>query len=496
MSNARRTDTEARNYLAAIALIVVVLAITYIAFGSPSVGSQFKFKAMVTSSNQLRSGSPVRIAGVDVGQVTDVKPGPGHTSEITLKVNSAGRPLHRDASLKIRPRLFLEGGFYVDLKAGSPSAPELDSGDTLPLSQTAVPVQLSDILASLDQPSRASFTGVVKELHTGFSGGGATSLRRTAKQLRPVLKDLAWVARAARGTERHDVSRLVAGAARANAALAQDDEAVTELVTNLGTTARALDSGDQALGRSVEALDRLTRTAPDALRGVDGTLPALATFARAVRPGLEGAPAQLRQISAAVGDLATLVSPAERRRLVSALQTTFEDLPSLINRLATLFPVTAPLTACLGSHVVPALNATIPDGTHTTGQPVWQELAHALVGFSGLSQNFDGNGFAVRYGAGLTPAGISLDTIPGLGQIVSNAPTGLQSRPVWLGSGKAPAYRPDAKCSDQPQGDFSSATRTVRADSRKAAARPRITEKGLRKLLAPTRVKKLLGVAP
>lgn len=492
----RRADSEARSYLAALALIVGALIVTYIAFGNPHIGSQFKLKAVVSNANQLRSGSPVRIAGVDVGQVTDVRKGPGSTSEIELTIRKDGQPLHRDASLKIRPRLFLEGGFYVDLKAGSPSAPTIDSGHTLPLSQTAVPVQLADLLTSLDLPTRQNFTSTLKEIHTALMGGGATALRRTARELGPTLRDLAWVARAARGTERHDISRLVQGASRANVALAADDEALTALVSGLDTSARALDSGDAALGRSVAELDRLARSAPAALRGVDGVLPELATFARAVRPGLVDAPAQLRRISAAVGDLATLVSPAERTRLVAALGTTFEDLPNLVNRLATLFPVTAPLTSCLGTHVVPTLTATVPDGALSTGQPVWQELAHALVGFSGLSQNFDANGYAVRYGAGITPAGISLDTLPGLGQIVSNLPTGVQSRPAWLGNGKAPAYRPDAKCADQPLASLASQTRSVPGTRRAAGTRPRVTASALRRLMAPSRVRKLLQVRP
>ena len=38
----------------------------------------------------------------------------------------AGLPIHRDARLKIRPRIFLEGNFFVDLKPGSPRRAELE----------------------------------------------------------------------------------------------------------------------------------------------------------------------------------------------------------------------------------------------------------------------------------------------------------------------------------------------------------------------------------
>ena len=75
--------------------------------------------------------------------------GPGHTTAVKMEIDGSGRPVKSDATLKIRPRLFLEGGFYVDLKPGSPSAPELKDGGTIPLPQTAVPVQFNQVLNTL-----------------------------------------------------------------------------------------------------------------------------------------------------------------------------------------------------------------------------------------------------------------------------------------------------------------------------------------------------------
>src|SRR3712207_7346325 len=38
--------------------------------------------------------------------------------------------------------IFLEGNFFVDLEPGTPTAPEIEDGDTIPINQTAIPVQL------------------------------------------------------------------------------------------------------------------------------------------------------------------------------------------------------------------------------------------------------------------------------------------------------------------------------------------------------------------
>lgn len=490
----RAADTERRQYLAALLLVLAVVAISYVAFAQPRLGGTYELKAVVSNANQLRSGSPVRIAGVDVGQVMGVDRGPGNTSTLRLRVEDRGLPLHKDATLKIRPRLFLEGGYYVDLKSGSPSAPKLDSGSTLPLPQTAVPVQLNDLLSSLDRPARASFTGLVQELHTGLSDGGAQSLRRTSRQLPGVLRDLAWVAKAAQGTQPHDVSELVANGAKVTGALASRDVQLAGLVTGLDRSARALSDGD-ALGRSVAALDRVARQAPAALDGVDRTLPSIRRFATAIRPGFDDAPQQLRQISTAVRQLGSLVAPGQRDRVLGALRTTFEDLPNLVSGLGALFPVTRPVVSCLGTHITPTLQAEVPDGKLSTGQPAWLELAHALVGFSSISQNFDGNGYQVRYGAGISPDGVSLSDAPGIGPIVANGPKVLGSRPSWFGAGVAPEYRPDAKCADQPVPDLSATTRTVRSRQVRVQ-RARLGESALRKLLQPQRLRRALGVRP
>ena len=82
----------------------------------------FEIQAVVKNSNLLRPHSPVRIAGVNVGEVVEVgRYKHTNLAVITLRINDNGQPIHRDATLKIRPRLFLEGNFYVDLKPGTPA---------------------------------------------------------------------------------------------------------------------------------------------------------------------------------------------------------------------------------------------------------------------------------------------------------------------------------------------------------------------------------------
>src|SRR5205085_2480 len=69
----------------------------------------------------------------------------------------------------IRDRLFLEGGYYLELDPGTPPAPDLHDGDTIPMSQTSTPVQFYQVLSTFDVAARASLRQLLDTLNQGFS---------------------------------------------------------------------------------------------------------------------------------------------------------------------------------------------------------------------------------------------------------------------------------------------------------------------------------------
>ena len=92
----------------------------------------YELKAQFESANSIRPNSPVRIAGVEVGKVKRVEPLQGtNAAVLVLELKRSALPIHQDATAKIRPRIFLEGNFFVDLKPGTPGSPEVPSGGTL-----------------------------------------------------------------------------------------------------------------------------------------------------------------------------------------------------------------------------------------------------------------------------------------------------------------------------------------------------------------------------
>ena len=121
------------NATIAVIFILVFTVGPYLAFTKHVPFTSYGYELNATFSNgvNISTNSPVRIAGVDVGRVIAVERD-GDNTKVTFTVEGKGRPIHDDAFAAIRPRIFLEGNFFIDLDPGSPSAPELDSGDDDP----------------------------------------------------------------------------------------------------------------------------------------------------------------------------------------------------------------------------------------------------------------------------------------------------------------------------------------------------------------------------
>lgn len=420
----------------------------------------YRIDGVFASSNQLREGSPVRIAGVTVGEVVGFEPGPGTTRTVTLELKDEARPIHADATLEIRPRLFLEGGFYVQLEPGTAGAPELEDGRTIPLAQTSLPVGFTDVLSALRRSTRDGLRSTLRELDTALAGGGGEALARLPGPLAPALRDFAAIAEAARGTGPHDLSTGLESSSRLTAALASRDRELAELVTGLETATGALAAHDDALAAGVRQLDGLFREAPPQLELIDRALPSLTRLAAAIRPGLRAAPPVLARTAGMVGQLEAATRPPELPRLLALLRPSLRDLPTLASRLTELFPHVTPVTDCVRDRVAPVLEARLDDGHLSTGRPVWQDLVHGYGAAASASQSFDGNGPWLRVLglAGERSVSVGSD-LPGLEQLVGRAAEPIIGvRPQPLPPGRTPPFRPDLDCRDQEPVDLRART--------------------------------------
>jgi virulence factor Mce-like protein len=439
-------------FVAGLIALALVSAATYLGFTKrlPWQGD-WEVHAVFRSANEVHPGSPVRIAGVNVGKVTDVGKGPGDTAVVTMAIQDAGRPLHTDATFKIRPRIFLEGNFFVDIKPGSPSTPTIGDGDTIPVAQTATPVQLDQVLTTMDRSTRGQLKQALHNYGRALSRGGAEGLHDSFPYWEGAFKGVAQTAQALRGTRPGDLQGVIRAAGRVSAALASRDTQLADLVTQLERTTGAFASQQADVSASLRGLAGVTRTAPASLQALNRVFPPVRTFVAETRPALRQAPETLDLALPLLRQLALIVRPSELPALAADLRPAARSLASVEPKLISLLDKVRPVTDCVNNNALPTLKKSVDDPPLTTGQPVWQELLHAVVGLSSSSQDFNGNGNSVRYHAGFGDQLVSSGRVPGLGEqlygLTSEPIVG--SRPAWPGPGNEPPFKPDVACASQ-----------------------------------------------
>src|ERR1700742_924932 len=134
-SRSGRFSWRPGNVTVAIIFILIFTIGPYLAFTKhiPFTSYGFEIKATFANSANIANNSPVRVAGVDVGKVISSERD-GDATTVTFTVDGSGQPLYEDAFATVRPRIFLEGNFFIELTPGTPGAPKLSSGDTIPVS--------------------------------------------------------------------------------------------------------------------------------------------------------------------------------------------------------------------------------------------------------------------------------------------------------------------------------------------------------------------------
>ncbi len=484
----------------AVILVLVFLGLTKdIPFTKP-----YEVNAVFESANSIRVGSPVRIAGVEVGKVKAVKPDEDNpdVAVVVLQIDDDGLPLHEDATAKIRPRIFLEGNFFVDLKSGSPEAPELEKGGTIKVTQTATPVQLDEVLTSLQSDSRQDLKDVLHALAVALNSEPTAAEDRdadpsargetAAKSFNDAYDDIpeaerstAIVLDAFLGTEpNEDLSRLIDGTARTTGALIRNENALRNLISNFNTTMAAFASESGNLRQSISELPGTLESANRALTSLNEAFPPTRAFAREIIPGVRETPATIEAALPWIDQARPLMGPKELGGLARELSPATQDLARLTDRALDLLPQTDLASKCARDVILPTGDVVIED-EFTTGVENYKEFFYTLVGLSGEGQNFDGNGMYVRFQTGGGSEALSLGSASSnTGELFGNAVSvPLGNRPSY--PGRKPPYRPTATCYKQTRPNLNGPAAARSAPTGQAALAAKKALPELRKRLRP-----------
>jgi phospholipid/cholesterol/gamma-HCH transport system substrate-binding protein len=288
------------------ALAVAAVGAVIAAVGLLSGPAPRHLSADLASTTSLYPGAPVKILGVTVGTVEDIRVR-GDRVRVEMTYDAA-HPLPADVHAAVVPPS-LVGDRFVQLVPPYTGGPQLPDGAHLDLERTQVPVELDRTLSGLEDlatalgPDGANRRGSLSRMVTGLAGaldGNGAALDDTVRQLSGAVGTLD------RGGE--DLNGTVRNLADVTGALAGHDDQVRALLANLAQVSGELDGQRDELGAAAKNLDL-------ALRDITG-------FLDRNRDAVTGNIARLRDVAGTVS--------AHRRSLAGLL----EVAPLTVSNLA------------------------------------------------------------------------------------------------------------------------------------------------------------------
>lgn len=466
------------NYMIGLIMVIVLAVASYVAFTKQVPwGGGTEFKVVFNSAQNLRPNAPIRIAGVEIGKVTKVEPldaeavdadmtaaGSAPTGAVvTMEIDDDGLPWKDDATFTLKPRLFLEGNLFVDVRPGSPSASAVDAGYTYPPAQTANTVQLDEVLSgSFQADSRRNLQVFLDQFGKALiDEGGADSLRVLNKVSPDAFRYTSEVNQAVLGENPHDLSELIFNLDRVIKGLDRNEPALVSLVTNLRITTGSFAAQNVALERALQELPDTLDAGTTAFASLNASFPPLRAFAREALPGVRTTPDTLDAATPLLRQLRGLAQPAELRGLVSDLRPTVPNLAELTRETIPFLTQTRRLSSCFNHTILPFANDRVDGGpaynsTNGAEGSVYEETGYGLAGIAGESRSGDANGQYIRVIGGGGSNTVQIPATPTNPASAGVTPFDiLGAMPPIEASAKTP-FKPKEPCENQDPPDLSS----------------------------------------
>lgn len=313
----RRTRLAAVGGVTAGVLMATVITASANDF---SPGQGLTLYAESKDAGAIIKGNDVRMFGVKIGVVDDLKVVRNDTARLELKLTTSKTPIHTDAILTVRP-VSLLGERYLDLQPGSASAPEVRGGYTFPTSQVTRSVDLDEVLSTVDQPTGTALSMLLQTLGEGVRGNGKNAAA-TIKGLAPSMQQTDRMV-AVLNQQSATLQQLVDNLSPIVAAFAdRNGDTTDQLLNSASSLLSATAAEQQQLRSTLDELPSTLASAQTALLRVSGladqATPALAA-ARPFTDRLNTIAQEASQFSDAAGPAIASLKPvlAKARQLVA-----------------------------------------------------------------------------------------------------------------------------------------------------------------------------------
>ncbi|MGI9019397.1 MAG: MlaD family protein [Solirubrobacterales bacterium] len=339
-------------------------------------------------------GQTVRIAGVRVGDVTQVELVDG-AGIVTFAIDREYTPIYRDATLLMRPYTGLKDMFF-QLDPGSRQAGEYEEGDVVPMTNTAPDVNFHEILSALDGETRSYLRLLLVGAGKGLDGRDK-ELARLLGKLGPINRNLAKLNKTV-ATRKGELARFTHNMNVLTTRVGKAEQELTNLVGSASQYLGEIAAEDPDLQRVISLLPGTLEEGRRALISMRQLATIMGPAFEELRPfarNLEGLNDSNRQF-------AETVTPVIRDEIRPFVREARERVPT-IRRGATRFASATPRLATAFGKLNRLVNmaAYNPNDAESSGTPGRDEgylywvswLAHNT---SHLFSSGDGNGFYRR----------------------------------------------------------------------------------------------------
>ncbi len=396
-----------RDFIAVAGLVVAGLAVTmYIVqeqrLRIPVLEERpFELRAEFETAQAVvpGQGQTIRVAGVRVGDVSDVEVENG-VGVVTFVIDREFLPIYKDATILMRPTTGLKDMFF-DLDPGTNSDPdggadEYQEGDTVSVANTAPDVNLDEILTALDSDTQAYLRLLLVGAGKGLDGRDR-ELGRLLGSIGPINRDFAELNRLV-AERRDNLARLIHNFNLLTTRVGQAEGDLVEFVSASNGALGAIAEQDPNVRRAVSLL-------PSTLTQATDTLNATARLGAILGPtfdDLRPFARNLDEVNGSTRELAEAATPVlenEIRPFVRAARKPVPDLRKAADRFSAATPR---LTTVAGKiNRLANMAANNPKGAEpagTAGRDEGYLYWAAWLGHNGntVFSSGDGNGFYRR----------------------------------------------------------------------------------------------------
>ncbi|GAA5163267.1 hypothetical protein GCM10023321_49880 [Pseudonocardia eucalypti] len=335
-----------------------------------------------------KSSQQVRIAGVEVGKITDSEVTDRGTALLTLTIKG-DQEIYSNAVAVLRAVNPLNQ-MYVNIEPGGHPGNRLGDGATIPLQQTRKPVQTDQILDKFDPKAQAAITDLLsqsdvalasapRDLAPGLNGVDktlldlkpvTTALETRREKLKQLITSVGQIAQAVGGNQERAV-RLADSTEQTLGVLAEHDRDLQATLRHLpglyGQLTRTFHATQDLTNQLDPTLDNLKAVSgelPDTLDKFTDTVDTLGDTVKAAKPVVRdgrGLVADLRPMAGNLNHATEDLRPVTREfpRITGLAVDYLDELRAFTYNTSSVFGVQDARSGIIRGHVIAPLPDTI-----------------------------------------------------------------------------------------------------------------------------------------